>query len=334
MSSINNHPEENSWNFYLSLGAAAISAGLGLYVYIKSKFQKTPLMQRVETIAEPSFRSSPPARAVEPPKSQRAAFPVPAPSSAVDPSIADIVGLLPREALESPKILQAPMTLRGFIDHHYSGGTENADFHIRRLEAVSQFYSLTAFIPVRGDGNCFANAAAAGLLNKLAKDPAFKGELISTIQAYQESPNIYVKQDPTAQEQHYRNFHKAGDFALVLNALAKRTPHDLFQDDAFTAAFTRILRYVLTHVSPSDAVTPRCGEEMDNTAVWDLNKIFNLNVKVAIIEGTTPADSKGPHACIVSEGKDCNQHIQDLSRGRQAADFVILRKSGHFVCGF
>lgn len=132
-------------------------------------------------------------------------------------------------------------------------------------------------------------------------------------------------------------FYKTEDFDKVLQQLKHQTTEELFNDDQFNAAFTRILRYILLHVSPQDAVSPRCGTEIDITAVWDLCKIFDLNIKAAVIEGLTPADQRGPESFLLVHG-DLNQTIintQDHHPLRdKRADFVIMRKSGHFVCSY
>lgn len=98
----------------------------------------------------------------------------------------------PEKLLEAPKSLQAPMTEREFIAHHYNSTTPRSSFFARRFSSVSNFFGLRTFIPVRGDGNCFINATAAGLLHTINKDPNFRQKLISTIEAYNASPKIYV----------------------------------------------------------------------------------------------------------------------------------------------
>ena len=226
------------------------------------------------------------------------------------------------------------MSERAFIDHHYNGGTAQSDFFTKSFSFVSRFFNLKTFVPVRGDGNCFVNATAAGLLNKIHKDASYLGKLTSIIEAYEASPNIYVQKDLGAQEEHHTNFYKASDFLQVLQKLKTQDPKTLFNDDLFNAAFTRILRYILSHSAPKDAVSLRCGTEIDATAVWDLRKIFDIDAKVAVIEGATPADSQGPEAFLLVHGEMDQSIISKKDKSLQTAEFVILRKSGHFVCAY
>jgi hypothetical protein len=303
--------QENSSSYYMPWVTLACSAAAGVFAYVMYKFQRTPVMEKVEKKALESLYTGD-----------------------LDPALA---ALLPAEALLPPKTLQNPMTEKTFINHHYGEKTKDAVFFASRFSSIGRFFNLNTFVPVRGDGNCFVNAAAAGLLNKINKDPSYLGKLIAIIEAYDTSHKIYVQKDPSAQEEHHINFYKAGDFRQVVYKLKQLQPTLLFEDDHFNAAFTRILRYILTHSAPQDAVSERCGTEIDSIAVWDLSRIFELNAKVAVVEGATPADSQGPDSFLVTYG-DMNQSIIDTNQRysdtEKTADFVILRKSGHFVCGY
>lgn len=322
MSIVQDPNQQNSWNTYFSWGALALSFATGAYAYIKYKCQKTSIMDKVEHTALETLN-----RRSQPKKVNKIIH-------ELDPEIA---ALLPLEALEAPKTLQKPMSERAFIEHHYNGGTAQSDFFTKRFSCISRFFNLKTFVPVRGDGNCFVNASAVGLLNKLNKDPSYLGKLTSIIEAYQESPSIYVQKDPASKEEHHTNFYKASDFLQVLQKLKTQDPKTLFNDDLFNAAFTRILRYILSHSAPKDAVSLRCGTEIDATAVWDLRKIFDIDIKVAVIEGATPADRQGPEAFLLVHG-DMEQSIINPKdkhpKSLNDAEFVILRKSGHFVCAY
>jgi len=303
--------QQNSSSYYMPWVTLACSLTAGVFAYVMYKFQRTPVMEKVEKKALESLNAG-----------------------HLDPALA---ALLPAEALQAPKSLQNPMTEKTFIDHHYGGKTPDAVFFATRFSSIGRFFKLNTFVPVRGDGNCFVNAAAAGLLNKINKDPSYLSKLIAIIEAYENSPEIYVQKDPSAKEDQHINFYKTKDFRQVVSKLTQLHPTILFEDDHFNAAFTRILRYILTHSAPEDAVSKRCGTEIDSTAVWDLSRIFDLNAKVAVVEGPTPADSQGPDSFLVTYG-DMNQSIIDTkqrhSDTEKTADFVILRKSGHFVCGY
>lgn len=312
----------NPWGAYMPLAAVAFTVATGVITYM-CKRRKTPMIQKVEAAASEPFN-----------KEQGSRGPQIFTASALDPETA---ALLPPEALETPRVLQRPLNEKAFIDHHYSGGTSRSDFYAARFSNVSRFYDLKTFVPVRGDGNCFVNAAAAGLLNKLNQEPHYTAHLISILEAYESSPNIYVQPDPQAQESHHKSFFKAGDFRQVLEKLRSQNPNVLFHDDVFNAAFTRILRYILSHSAPKDAASLRCGTEIDATAVWDFSRVFDLNVKVALIEGESPADEMGPNAFVITQG-EYDQSIIDTKDTRppevKDSDFVIMRKSGHFICAY
>jgi hypothetical protein len=241
----------------------------------------------------------------------------------------EFLAMLAEDTAQLPPVIQPLLDAASFIQHSFSGNTALAEKSKRRLHRISCFFGIDSYVPVRGDGNCFLNATAAGLLNYIEGSPGKIQKIINTLAAYKESPHPYLE-----------GFNKNRDFDLVMNQLRTNPSPRNALDDVFTSAFARVLRYTISQATVEGDVSLQDGDYIDMNAIYALNSVFDINAKIAVLEGNGHADPAEPSFFCILQGKIENAEgtIIDTTtrypeRRDHEADFLIVRKSGHFFCG-
>jgi hypothetical protein len=238
-------------------------------------------------------------------------------------------------ALREAPVIERPLTLGEFRALNFNGGTPRAEKGDQRLRLLSEFFGIHTLVPVRGDGNCFLNATIAGFLYHLGHHPEQLNAIFDRLLSYERSPHDY---DP--------RFNKEEDFQLLTNSLAFSSPNfwQLSENQAFCFAFTRVLRYILSHHESDGELHQHSGEAIGMHAVHILNQVFNLNAKVAVLEAESYAgeyDPIQPTSFYRIQGRNrtfpgASLTINTLMRqplDERRADFLILYKTGHYFCG-
>ncbi len=249
---------------------------------------------------------------------------------------------------KGPQIIQPRQSVESFIRASYSGAaTERNKKYSERIRNISKAFSKSDIYPVRGDGNCFTNSAAAGLLHVIGKNEEKRQETAQIITNYQTRDTPYILPDVTQTAPQYNKvFTKEGDFKAVLDRINGDTFEisELIGDQSFISAFSRVIRYILVCEREQGGfeegdIPGRCGEEIDMEAVVLLNRLFRVNASLIVLQGPNQAsDPENPHEALQLVGRERfeGQRIVDMSQIDSRViegefDFLILRKSGHFL---
>lgn len=241
---------------------------------------------------------------------------------------------------KGPLIVQNKQSISEFIQAEYRGETVNAKKYARRLERIASYFEMPWIRPVRGDGNCFVNAALAGLMPLIERDPEKKASIIHLVSRYAEAQEAYVSPDLISTAPFYsKKFNREDDFKLVLKTL--KTPalmDEGIKTFEFSASFARIIRYILycnrnrEKQGLDEEISLTSGGDISAEIVDVLNQEFGLNVKVVILQGDAAVDSDQENQVC------CYQHLYqmlDLDQKSGAEDktldFLIIRKGAHFL---
>ncbi len=122
-----------------------------------------------------------------------------------------------RKKDERKQIVQSPKLVQAYLDEVYNGGTPAAEKYRARLQSIEEYYNKPLVYPVRGDGNCFCNAAVAGLLSI----PNCRENIALILREKLHTNQSYIQPDPTSTKDHLTKFNKEDDFALVLSGLTR-----------------------------------------------------------------------------------------------------------------
>jgi hypothetical protein len=243
----------------------------------------------------------------------------------------------PNPIEEYLKIVQSPKSVEKYLDEEYKGDTSTARKYRARLEYIEKHYDKHQVYSVRGDGNCFCNAAVAGLLSI----PNNRKKIAAILREKVKTDKNYIKPDPNSTADHLTKFQKDDDFNIVLDGLLTRTDlttQNLLEDFNFTAAFSRVIRYILSTTS-KDLCSSTNGEETDMYSIWVLNDIFNTQAKMIVLAGLTAVDPELPNIAHVACGKSLNVDEgasnvtlnTNVNSESNKPEFLIIRKSAHFI---
>lgn len=245
--------------------------------------------------------------------------------------------LVPIVEKPMPAAVYAKKVYRDNLDPRFDTPKARADFapkrarnvnYQKRLLAISNRFHTPHVYPVRGDGNCFCNAAVAGIITCLVKRPELKSSIITKIKNAEASNFPYITSDTSHNALEYGvNFSKANDFKKVLKKLEDQTDLEILNDFDFTSKFSRVIRYMLLiEGNNQDAQLRTFGNEMEATFIYGLYRIFNLNIKLAVLENNNQlVDPKDPNEYGVTDPLD---EINNTKNDK--ADFVIVLKSAHY----
>lgn len=264
------------------------------------------------------------------------------------PETTSITPTSPWVGNQGPQIIQSHQSVEGFVNSSYSGAaTERNKKYSERMRNISQYFAKNDVYPVRGDGNCFTNSAVAGLLYVMGKDRKRSQEIAQLISSYETRDTPYILPDVTQTAPQYNKvFTKEGDFKAVLDRINGDTFEisELIGDQSFISAFSRVIRYILVCEREQGGfeegdIPGRCGEEIDMEAVVLLNRLFQVNASLIVLQGPNQAsDPENPHEALQLVGRERfeGQRIVDMSPIDSSViegefDFLILRKSGHFL---
>ena len=232
---------------------------------------------------------------------------------------------------EHLRIVQDPKSVQDYLNEEYKGFTPQAIKYRKRLELIGKYYEKNTIYPVRGDGNCFCNAAVAGLLSI----PNNRVNIIHVFEKKKNTNQNYIKPDPNSTTEHLTHFNKDKDFKIVLAGLADTnlTTEALFKDFEFTAAFARVIRYLLSTQSEGCATN---GQEMDIDDVWSLNTIFNTRVEAIVLAAPLKDfDPELPDSAYTTGSACINIRYLDLKSAVNPPfnkpEFLIIRKGAHFI---
>ena len=266
--------------------------------------------------------------------------------------------------VENNAIVQKPQTIAQFREQIYpTTGIRFPDAIQRntrygeRLAGVVNYFGTPVIYPVRGDGNCFCNAAVAGILHGIKQGTIDPQIILTVIQQSGSDHSAYITPDVENNFDYMKDFRKDEDYGKVINGLEavqhnKDTIDALADDFDFTASFSRILRYLLVINTQTEGMLfhdlfecdmTKTGKEMEAPLFVVLNKMFSLNIYVALVEGGDMSYPEGTNsatnACIFQPDPNAyfgqTQKIINLN-DRLPDDiappsFVIIRKGGHFL---
>ncbi len=231
----------------------------------------------------------------------------------------------------------AKVIYRENLDPRYDTPKARAEFapkkarnqnYQKRLIAISNRFHTPHVYPVRGDGNCFCNAAVAGLVASIVKNPRIKSSILEKIKNAEAAEFPYITPDTSPNALEYgKKFSKADDFKTVLERLEGQASSEWLNDFDFTSKFSRVIRsMLLIEDNNQDAQLRSFGNEMEATFIYGLYRIFDLNIKLAILENNNQlVDPKDPNEYGVT---DPLEEIQNTKKDK--ADFVIVLKSAHY----
>lgn len=240
-----------------------------------------------------------------------------------------------------PPIISKRQNVTDFIHENFQKKTDHNEKYSRRLKSIASAFGKEWIYAVRGDGNCFCNAAVAGIVNHLNTHPERRLPFLKIVEDHRSKSDAYVSPDKTADAEnnipeHNVNFSKEKDFDTVINGL--KDPIDfsdkLLSNFDFSAGFSRIIRYILFCHRKELGLDEReiplaCGKEIDMGAIPLFNQIFNLNAGLAVFQGKPPFDLPKADEFLAVKGQD-PVPIQINHGEKNDADFLILSKTGHF----
>ena len=222
----------------------------------------------------------------------------------------------------------------------------------RALHFTKNGYSMRIS---RGDGNCFTNSLAAGLMDVVKKNPDYRGTLIEKLREFQSCQDPYVLLDTGLSAPPYsQSFRKNEDFIKLIKDL-EQGKKDL--GNHTMAAFSRVLRYVLTLDQFKnvyiEGTSQRVGKELGFANIFTFNKAFGLNARVLVLEAKpfideesvehlNEQDPEDPSSIFRASGTQDGRgiddpqtkmgmvRIADLLREEPGESFNIIRTDGHF----
>lgn len=259
-----------------------------------------------------------------------------------------------QKILENPfwrgPIIDKPQTIQDYAHSHF-GNTRNLRKQ-RSNDRIMHFANQGYIMRIaRGDGNCFTNSLAGGLMDVITKDPSYRETLIDKLLTLQNKTTPYVLEDNGSSAPSYsQSFTKEKDFTQVLNALMDQQEE---LDNDTMAALSRILRYVLTlekfHDDFIESAPKIVGENIDFTNIYTFNKAFNLNARVLVVEAYSTQNRSGEEilnqqdpetasSIYRIEGSDPEKYfdespivdINQLLEQESHESFNVIRVDGHF----
>ena len=246
-----------------------------------------------------------------------------------------------------PPIVERGLSVREYNQNEYGGGTENAQKYSNRLQLISSFFNKEVVYPVRGDGNCFCNAAIVGLIHLIQADPRNRAKFINILQEYAAREDLYVTPDTNDNVPAYsRTFSKQKDFDLTIRYLQREHigVEDLTTKFDVAASFSRIIRYMIYCNQedagfPANEISLESGQAIDMNAVVIFNGIFDLNSKMAVLKAdSNEANPQQAKDVYVVKGKDLYANstavldmTQQNARPDKECDFLFVRKEGHYI---
>lgn len=241
-------------------------------------------------------------------------------------------------AWEGPDIIGEPQSIEDYVNEHF-GKTQTPrkkKSAARALHFRENGYSMRI---ARGDGNCFTNSLAGGLMDVVKKNPGYRKTLIKKLREFQRCKDPYVLSQA---------FTKNEDFKKLIEDL-EQGKKDL--DNHTMAAFSRVLRYVLSLEKFENVIVDRVdrkvGELIDFSGIFAFNKAFELNARVLILEAApssggklNPYDPESSSYIFRTSGtlnddddpetKMGLVEITDFLKKEPDESFNIMRVDGHF----
>ncbi|MBA2369077.1 MAG: hypothetical protein H0V82_08660 [Candidatus Protochlamydia sp.] len=243
-----------------------------------------------------------------------------------------------------PRIVQKGMNVEKYSQEEYKGNTPKAQKYIKRLKHISAYFNKSFIYPVRGDGNCFCNAALAGLVLLIVKNNEKKEKIIQVLIEYASKTEAYTTPDQSANAPAYSKlFTKEEDFETTVQFLSDGTLSSLdFENYNFTSSFSRVLRYLICCNQANAGFAPNemsleSGSEIDMNAVVILNALFDINCKVAVLQANlNEANPVKPEEIYLIQGKDIYDNSTSIinthqNNGDQPCDFLLIRKDAHYI---
>ena len=238
--------------------------------------------------------------------------------------------LIPKE--EHLQVVQRPKSVSQYLDLEYKGSTPEAKRCRIRLHNIEMHYAKHQVYPVRGDGNCFCNAALAGLLSI-----PNQRENIAKIFAEKQKEEGYIEPDSSSGISHLTFFNKEADLSLVISCLEKKnlTTQNLLEDYKFTSAFSRVLRYILN--LENEELCPRInGQECDIQAIFYINAIFNIQAKGVVLASSGNANLESPDSAYVLDGRTLYANLREVNLTEanselEKPEFLLVLKGAHFI---
>jgi hypothetical protein len=241
-------------------------------------------------------------------------------------------------------IVGKKQSVASFIKSEFSGETSRSKKYINRLSNISKYFNKLSIYPTQGDGNCFCNAAIAGLIEIMHADAG----------RYRQMSTILLERGCSHSAPYIKDFSQEADFNLVIDRLSQQPALSLLNDDAFAVSFSRIIRHLIVceiedkHL-PLREIVREDGDYIDTDAITVLNSIFDINAQAAVLSApsNTGADlDRSDTAYIVSGRKAVpdglpragfaegeSPFLVDLSKENRnrPPEFLIIRQGAHFI---
>ncbi len=238
---------------------------------------------------------------------------------------------------EHLRIIQDKVSVPDYIGMQYKGNTPAANKYSARLRAISKHLDYQTIIPTRGDGNCFTNAAAAGLLHLF---PLFKEKFLAVLRTHSQSSLPYLTPDKTSTAPTYsQQFTKKDDFNKVITHLMQYPCDSLLKDQLFLAAFSRVIRFIL-HIQyehtgvPLDENLLQVGENIDMLGLCALNHAFDVNAALIVLrkdkEFTDPDDFQHIYR-VHGKHLDSAASIIPITNLEKNKHFYMIASGPHYI---
>jgi hypothetical protein len=234
---------------------------------------------------------------------------------------------------KGPKIIQNKEKPSDFVEREYKYAAKDSKY-VERISALKTHI----FFPTRGDGNCFSNAVAAGVL--LTTSPE---ELLNKLNNYLNNNFSYITDDTSLTGPEYaKSIIKDDDFSKVIRFLLEtENKNELIKEDDFMCRISRIIRYILCIEGTTDvyidAPLLESGQDIDLFHVLTINKIFGEKVVGLVLRsGSAEFDPKDPKKIYKIEGTEGpfseSTKSEEISIDEiPSRDFYILRHGAHFL---
>lgn len=229
----------------------------------------------------------------------------------------------PQQKLEEhEKIVTSPQSVDTHLAKEYKGKNDRVTKICQRLKSIQNHYGLNTIYSVRGNGNCFCNAAVAGLLST-----SDRAELAVILEKNRNIDGEYIAKDPGIAEE---NPNKDLDFEIVRIGLeGLKSSADLLKHEKFTAAFSRVIRYILSREATGVECLAINGENIEPESILHLNKIFGVNASAVVLTGKS-IDSEESHITFVAN-KGGLVLFNLKTQPKSKTDFLIVYVSGHYI---